>query len=579
MFPVLLIFLYFTFFCSLFLHLQIYSSFAHLSSSIAIHKELKENKAEEFQKYFPHFLWLLRDVINLPYDEEGEEIELVNYLYTTILVTTGQNDCDNVVKAIRTLFPQPLSCEYLPPPTDNDEFFQRIENEDELEEFFVERASEVIDGMKQSISPKMGFDRKTQITGPELAVLAQTYLTAINQKGSVPSLEQGWMAVIKLKLSELAKKLVVEYEKEMEMKLHEKLPMELHSEESDEDVATLMGIHKEIFEQKQQALVEEIHRLLPSSSEDKTSGTSTEKSKERDAVLSSFQRDIAMEEGGEVKAGSLLRFTTDNYKASETQCEELWSTLFKEKKIQEQSAKAMNQSDAVICNEVCENIQLLREEYNSKAVGPAREAVRSRKAEEVEGLEQVLQNIPGPPVNLRVVGKSKNAIKLRWDSPEINAEAAKKYKVQMRKGDGEWKEDGTTEKQWYMVKKLKANSSYEFRVASWNDEQERLRGEIEKGLKTGTRLGKLARLALSAIGFIGGTAAAPILSAAGVPALAHDSLSTSKAKAAAAFATAPVTVPLLATLGAPIVGGKVAYHVYNETGSWGELAEEGDEQS
>ena len=197
----------------------------------------------------------------------------------------------------------------------------------------------------------------------------------------------------------------------------------------------------------------------------------------------------------------------------------------------------------------------------------------------MEGLEQILRNIPGPPVNLEVVGKSKNAIKLRWDSPEINTEAAKKYKVQMRKGDGEWREIGTTEKQWYIVKKLKANSSYEFRVASWNDKQAELRGEIERGLKTGTRLGTLARLALSAIGFISGTAVAPILAAAGVPALAHNNLSTSKAKAAAAFATAPVTVPLLATLGAPIVGGKVAYHVYNETGSWGDMTEEEDEQN
>jgi len=227
-----------------------YRSFAHLSSSIAIHKDAKKDGAEEFQKYFPHFLWLLRDVLNLPDNEEGEDMELVDYLNKDVLKPTGQEDCDNVIKAICTLFPQPLSCEYLPPPGKQD-VLQRIENEDELEKFFLERASEVIDGMKQSISPKMGFDRKTQITGPELAVLAQTYLTAINQKGSVPSLEQGWMAVIKLKLSEVAKKLVVEYEKEMEMKLHGKLPMELYSEESDENVDTLMGFHKQIFEQKQ----------------------------------------------------------------------------------------------------------------------------------------------------------------------------------------------------------------------------------------------------------------------------------------------------------------------------------------
>ena len=161
----------------------------------------------------------------------------MNYLHATVLVMTGQEDSDNVVKAICTLFPQPLSCEYLPPPTDNDQVLQRIENEHELEEFFVECASEVIDGMKQKIRPKMGFDMKSRITGRELAVLAQTYLEAINQKGSVPSLEQGWMAVIKLKLSEVARSLVTEYEEEMERSLRGKLPMELRSVSEESDVS------------------------------------------------------------------------------------------------------------------------------------------------------------------------------------------------------------------------------------------------------------------------------------------------------------------------------------------------------
>ena len=496
-------------------------------------------------------------------------MELVDYLYEDVLKPTGQEDCDNVIKAICSLFPQPLSCEYLPPPGKQD-VLQRIENEDELEKFFVKRANEVTDGMKQSIRPKMGFDRKTQITGPELAMLAQTYLTAINQKGSVPSLEQGWMAVIKLKLSEVARRLVAEYEEEMERSLHGKLPMELQSEESDEDVVTLMGLHKLIFERKQQALVEKIHQLLPSSSEDTTSDMAPEKSEVGATVLSTFKRDIAVQEGGEVKAGSLLRFTTDNYEASEKQCEELWSKLYEKEEIPKMSAKAMNESNANICMTVFKSIQSLKEEYNKQAVGPAREIVRSKKEKALENLVTLLRNIPGPPRDVKVVGKSKSAIKLRWDIPEINVEAAKKYKVQMRRAKGEWEEVGTTEELWYTVENLKANTSYEFCVASWNDEQAKLRFEIEEAVKTGTRLSQMARFTLSALGFVGGTAVAPILSAVGVPMLAHESDSTNKAKTAAAIAT----IPLLATLGAPVVGGTVAYHVYKETGSWGELAEE-----
>ena len=534
--------------------MYLHSSFAHLSSSISIHKAKKKNVQREFQKYFPHFFWLLRDVLNLPYDDEGEEIDLVDYLHTTVLKTTGQTDCDTVVKAICTLFPQPLYCDYLPPPSDDPEVLHAIENDDELEEFFIEQATEVINKMKQIIRPKMGFDAKTKVRGRDLAVLADTYVDAINQEGSVPSLHQGWMAVIRLKLSDEVGRLVGEYEEEMKSSIEEKLPMEEKSEEIDETTTTLLGLHLKIFTTKLQSLVEEIRRHLQNPSDDTLNDLPPEESEVGTTIVNSFKQEIAVFKDGKVTGGSLLKYTTLNYSKSEKQCEELWSAYFADKKITERSAKALNESDAVICKEVCDNIQLLREEYSKKSIGPARGDVLSRKEAELEGLEKVLCSIPGPPINLRVVGTAKDAIKLRWDPPEINADAAKKYKVQTRLQEREWREIGTAEEWWYIVRKLKSNTEYELRVASWNDQ---LRGELQRGLKAGTLLDRLARVALSALSFVGGMMAAPLIAGVGLPVLT-------------------VAAPVVGTIGAPIVGAAIAYKVYSETGSSGELAEDNE---
>ena len=557
-----------------------HSSFAHLSSSITIGSKAKGTDATEFQKYFPQFMWLLRDVLNGLYDDKGDEMELIDYLNAEVLQPTGQKDCDNVIKAICTLFPQPLMCEWLPPPSDDEDALESIEKEENVDEYFVERSDEVISTIKASLRPKMGFDRVTKVTGSDLVELAKAYIDSINNKGSVPSLEQGWMAVIKLKLSEEANSLVTAYDKEMKAALNGKLPMEVEVIESDAKTETLMGLHISIVATKREALVEKIRQLLPKASPDEKSAEPAEKREVGQAVIAKFERDIVVEENGEVISGKLYVFVHENYEVSTNKCEEVWGKLHTKHDITNKYAKALNDCNAEICAEVCEHIQLLREDYKIEAVGPARDDVLKSKEESLEANETVMKSIPGPPVNLAVVGKAKDAIKLQWDRPKINPDAAKKFIVQYRREKREWIEDAVTSERWHIVRKLKSNTSYEFRVASWNDEGKRVRDKIEKmlkgleGFKSGTRLGKLARAALSVLGFITGTTAAPVLAPTAVPLLAHVAMSSgSKIAGATAMATAPLTVPLLATLGAPIVGGKVAYHVYRETGVWGELQE------
>lgn len=504
-------------------------------------------------------MWLLRDVINPPCDENGEDIPLVDYLYTEVLKPIGQKDSDNIVNAICTLFPQPLLCNSLPPPSDD--LTCSLETEENIDEDFIELSQEVIGEIKANVQPKSGFYGNSKLTGSYLANLLEQYIKAINKKGSVPSLEGSWKAVIKLKLVEEAKSLVNSYQVEMETQLQGKLPMEESVAETDIDSPTLMGMHSKVFHEKKAVLCEKIRQMLPKSAEESEVGKS---------VIAEFEHDVAQKESGEVKSGILFQFMTKNLKESEKKCEELWEELQKSYEIREKSNRALNQYKAEICSEVCQCIQSLREEYNASAVGPAREKVFLRKNKDLEDTNELMCTIPGPPVNIAVVGKAKDKIKLQWDKPEINPDAAKKYVVKYKKtGTKKW-QDNVTNEQWYIIGGLRSNTKYEFIVASYNDEAQRAREEIDKmskGLLAGTRLGKLARTALSAIGFISGTAVAPILSPAGTAALATES--SSKLKAFASI----LTIPFLSTLGAPIVGGTVVYHVIQETGDWGDLEE------
>lgn len=550
-----------------------YSSFAHLCTALTVSDKAIGNDPKEFQKYFPQFMWLLRDVTNPPCDEDGKEIPPIDYLNTEVLKPIGQEDCDNVVNAIRTLFPQPLRCECLPPPNEDPETLS-LEEEKNIDGNFAKRSQEIIDGIKASIH--VGFDKEVTITGVDLSELAKLYVNALNKKGSVPSLEGSWKAAIILKLTKEAKYLVGSYKKEMDEKLDGNLPMEESMEETDNIKPTLMRFHEEVFAKKRQVLLEEIHQLLPIPSKEESPTMPAQVNEDGQSVIEQFERAITVKVEGRVTSGVLFQFITDNLKKSEKQCEELWEKLKMKHKIDEQFTKALHQYNAEIYEDVCKSIDTLNEEYDEGAIGPAQEKVKLAKNEDLKGRKLVLQSIPGPPTNIVIVGKAMDAIKLQWDKPKINPGAAKKYIVEYRMETKAWVKYKVTTEQWHIVRELKSNTNYEFRVSSWNDEAEETKRTIEKmleaskdlkGIKMGTKLGKLDRAMLSVIGFLSGTAVAPLLSTVGLPALAM------KSDRKAAAAAACITIPFFATLGAPIVGGRVAYHIIKETGDWGDLEE------
>ena len=520
-------------------------------------REKGKNDPKEFQKYFPRFMWLLRDVTNPPYDEDEEDeiAALSKYLMEVVLAPTNQKDCDNIITAITTLFPRPLMCNWLPYPNDEPES-TNLDKEGDVDEEFTEQSEKVINGergIKASVKPKVGFDQKLLVTGADLAELTKLYIEAINQKGSVPSLEGSWKAVIKLKLTKEAEALVASYEEEMSTELSGEEPLEeaIPEEDIEQSRPTLMGLHESIFNRKRRALVEKVLQMLPrSAGESPTSPAPPEDSQEMQDVVQKFELGIAVREKGVVKSGALHKFVTQNLAKSEKHCDEQWKRLEEESEIEANYTKALNKYDPNICAAVLIQLEDLKVEYNKAAIGPAREATFESRNQKWIEREESLRCIPGPPTNVAVVGKSSSSMKLQWDKPSINAEAATRYIVEFRKaGNDGWEKATETTEQWHIVRKLKSNTRYEFRVSSWNEEAEQVKRNIEEmlrkarleGLKMGTRLGKLDRAILSAIGFLGGTAVAPLLATVGVPALSIDS------KKAAEAAAACVSIPFFAT--------------------------------
>ena len=534
-------------------------------------------------------MWLFRDVVRFPVkkmeeieeddekknsddeesEEEGEDNEeeryecLQKYLNSEVLATTGGVDSNtaNVVESIRTLFPQPLLCQWLPPPSENSEVLQNIENDDNLDKMFVKRINKVICHLKNIIRPKIGFDMKTIITGKSMAAMMQTCTDVLNKDDSVLSLQESWLAVIELAISDTTRNLKEEYEMEMESRTVGKLPMEEMIKETDEASITLFGLHHEILEKKCEALNVYLNELL---------ANVPEKDELIDKTVSSFESDIVVKKGERVIGGLLLKFITANYKESKDQCEKIWNDIVKKKDLDEGSQEALNKSDANLSKKVCDDIEKLNEEYNEKAVGPARESVELYR-DYWSGRKKILQSIPGPPTDIKAVGKTKNSLKLSWNHPEVHRNAAKKYIVKMKNGEN-WDEITTVENNSYIVKDLKPNTKYEFKVASWNDEHEaNLKGEIEESTKTGTRLGPLARATLCALGFASGTVMAPVLVPAAIPVFAAKVEKTKEKTLLAAFIA---TNPFIATFGAPVIGATVAYQTFKETGDWGDMEED-----
>ena len=425
--------------------------FSQLSASLLA--QCGESMSNEAKKaFFPHFLWLLRDVQLKMTDREGKELGPTEFIRTRIL-TSESGELTDLGQSLVSLFPS-LECATLPPPSINPKVLRDIcNNQEKLSMKFNTGISALIQQIFQKVSPKKGVDGTATVNGKALAALAGGYVEAVNRPGALPDLDQGWQAVVRLELKEASYRLVREYEREMEKSLEGNLPME---------ESNLLRIHRQTLKGKKSDLREEICRINPlhSSNED------------AQPLLDQLEQDIVQwseaSNDGErkVTGGVLYQFTERNFSASKEHCEKLLFRLLKESKVQQKVQDALSNSRPI---DIEVEASEVTEEYYRRAIGPAASQVMEKGMADLSKFSDSLKKIPGQPQNVEVIGMSSDRVKLSWEPPVHNPEAVEEYVVYKRAAkEGNWEEAARTKKTRTLVKGLKSHMKYELHVTATN---------------------------------------------------------------------------------------------------------------
>ena len=480
-------------------------------------------------------------------DRAGQTISATEFLHTRVLASEAGQPTE-VGKSLCSLFPS-LECHTLPMPSINPKVIKNIvEQQDKLKPAFNKAVDELIQQILQQVMPKKAIDGVSVVDGPALAALTCGYVDAINTPGAIPDLEQGWQAVIKWKLKELSDKLVEEYRREMEECLGDNLPMEERN---------LMRIHEQTLSRKRESLQQEIHRLKPLSS---TSG-------DKDPILSQLEQTISQtNEGCVVIGGVLFQFTTQNYSKSKQQCEEVLMEAVKSSGINKTCREAFITSQPL---DIMAEIQEIDRQYHRQAVGPAASEVLEKGHRELNQLGDSLKRIPGPPSEVEVVGEGPDRVKLSWQPPKKNPEAAESYVVWKQEEGKQWERVRETKKTKILITGLKSGTEYQFRVTATND--------LIKSVATTQHSDKVVSKAelVALCGVLGAVvfALSPVL---GYQFMTEGDMSTRKI-VAISVATAPISLicaPVTATVGAVWAAREFIKELYD-----GDLSPESDDET
>ena len=190
-----------------------------LSKTIKLKNAFKEDKENELAKYFPSFLWLLRDFSLKLVDKQGNNITEKQYLENALENIKGEENNEiikeknRVRSLIRTYFPN-RDCLTLVRPVEEEKHLQNLQelSDDELREEFLEQAKNLRNKIYKKIKPK--FFHGQFLSGSMLLELVQSILDTINN-GGIPVIENSWKYVMKNECVKKGKELIETFWKEL----------------------------------------------------------------------------------------------------------------------------------------------------------------------------------------------------------------------------------------------------------------------------------------------------------------------------------------------------------------------------
>ena len=149
---------------------------------------------EEYSRYFPNFIWVVRDFTLQLVDDDGEPISSKEYLEKALATQKGFTDAvehkNRIRKLLKSFFPD-RDCVTLVRPMTDEKALQNLVNTS-----FDDMRPEFVNGVKQ-VRKKIVNRMKAKkmhgknLNGAMLYNLAANYVEAINN-GAVPNIETAW---------------------------------------------------------------------------------------------------------------------------------------------------------------------------------------------------------------------------------------------------------------------------------------------------------------------------------------------------------------------------------------------------
>ena len=156
------------------------------------------NEEEEMSKYFPSFLWLLRDFALKLEDNEGNVITAKQYLENALNEQKGSSDTiiekNQVRKLIKTYFHE-RDCFPMVRPVENENDLQNLMflPKEKIRPEFITQSQILRNKILMKIKPK-NFNGKI-LSGPMLIDLVENVINCINE-GAIPIIENSWKYII-----------------------------------------------------------------------------------------------------------------------------------------------------------------------------------------------------------------------------------------------------------------------------------------------------------------------------------------------------------------------------------------------
>jgi hypothetical protein len=158
---------------------------------------------DEFQRFLPSFVWVLRDFALRMVDEDGMPITEDEYMESALQDREGYDpdtlSCNATRQALRGYF-RNRRCVALVRPVDNEEQLQALgalvtteSGRSALRPQFREGVERLRDILLNPANPKTVGGGSKLVTGPLLLTMAETYCSAINS-GGVPVIADAWTA-------------------------------------------------------------------------------------------------------------------------------------------------------------------------------------------------------------------------------------------------------------------------------------------------------------------------------------------------------------------------------------------------